>query len=49
MFEIVILVILGVLVGAELINAFMLGLLRGFVSPVPASVVKEGTSSNRIM
>jgi hypothetical protein len=49
MFEIVILVILGVLVGAELINAFMLGRLPNSVSLVRAPVVMRRTSSNKIM
>ena len=49
MFETIALVILGVLAGAELINAFMLGLLPVSVSPVLASGVKRRTSSTQIM
>jgi hypothetical protein len=48
-FETVVLVILGVVAGAELLNVFMLGRLRGSVSPVLAPVVKGRTSSNKIM
>jgi hypothetical protein len=48
-FETVLLVILGVLDGAELVNIFMLGRLRGSVSPVLAPVVKGRTASNEIM
>lgn len=49
MFETGALVILGVLAGAELINALMLGLLPSSVSPVLPSVGKRRTSSNKIM
>ena len=43
-FETVVLVILGVVAGAELLNVFMLGRLQGSVSPVLAPVVKGRTS-----
>jgi len=49
MFETIALVILGVLAGAELINAFMLGLLPDSVTLVRAPVVQRRTSSNEIM
>jgi hypothetical protein len=48
MFETVVVVTLGVLVGAELVNVFMLGLLPSSVSPVLTSAVKRRTSSNKI-
>ena len=49
MFEIIVLVILGVLAGAELINVFMLGRLPDSVSPVLAPVAKRQTSASKIM
>ena len=48
-FETVVLVIIRVLAGAELVNVFMLGRLRGSGSPVLAPVVKGRTASNKIM
>jgi len=48
MFEMVVLVILGVLAGAELVNVLMLRRLPGSMSPVLASAVKRGTSSNKV-
>ena len=44
MFETIALVILGALAGAELINAFMLGLRPRSVSPVLASLVTRRTT-----
>ena len=49
MFETSALVILGILAGAELINALMLGLVSSSVSPVLAPAGKRRTSSNQIM
>ena len=49
MFEVIVLVILGVLAGAELVNVFMLGRLPDSVTLVHAPVVKRRTSSNPIM
>ena len=49
MFEMIALVILGVLAGAELINVFMLGRLPNSVTLVHAPVVERWTSSNQIM
>jgi len=48
-FEAMVLVITGVLAGAELVNIFMLGRLPCSVSPVLAPVVKGRTASNEIM
>ena len=49
MFEVIVLVILGVLAGAELVNVFMLGRLPDSVTLVHAPVVERRTSSNQIM
>lgn len=48
-FETVVLVILGVLAGAELVNVLMLGRLPGSVSPVLAPVAKTQISPSKIM
>jgi len=49
MFETSALVILGILAGAELINALMLGLGSSSASPVLVPTGKRRTSSNQIM
>ena len=49
MFEMIVLVILGVLAGAELVNVFMLGRLLDSVTLVRAPVVERRTLSNKIM
>jgi hypothetical protein len=49
MFEFLVLVIFGVLAGAELVNLFMLGRLPSSVSLVQAPVVMRRASSNKIM
>jgi hypothetical protein len=43
-FETVMLVILGVVAGAELVSAFMLGRLMRSVGPLLDPLVKRGTS-----
>jgi hypothetical protein len=48
-FEAVVLVIVGIIVGAELVNVFMLGRLPDRVSPVRAPVAKKQTSPSEIM
>ena len=49
MFEVIVLVILGVLAGAELVNVFLLGRLPDSVTLVHAPVLERRTSSNKIM
>ena len=48
-FEAVVLVIFGIVVGAELVNVLMLGRLPGSVSPVLAPVAKTQTSPSKIV
>ena len=48
-FEVVVLVILGIVAGAEFVNVFMLGKLPGWVSPVRARVAKKQISPIEIM
>ena len=43
-FEAIALVILGIVVGAELVNVFMLGRLMRSVGPLLGPLVKRGTS-----
>ena len=43
-FETVLLVVLGVVAGAELVNAFMLGRLMRSVGPLLGPLVRRGTS-----